>query len=431
MSLKKPKNSNYCANIVKVANTVTLENCDNVCHSIILSNKVITSKEVKSGDIGLYFPLETKLSHEFLSNNNLYRHKELNIDKEKAGYFEDNGRIRCVKFRGNSSEGFFIPLSSLAFTNHNESLKVGDEFDEINGIKICEKYIVVNKQTQGKSNNNKANKKLKRFNKLIANQFRFHVDTGQLYKNIHRIKPDSLISITSKLHGCSGGSHFILCKRNLNFIEKLLLKIIPKIQEIEYNYIYNSRKVIKNQYINPNVTHYYNVDIWSKAHDILKPYLIKGMSIYYEIVGYVDKGNYIQKPYDYGCKDGKFSIYIYRITSTNEDGKVHEWSMWQLQEWCKLNGLNPVPLLYYGYAKDLFPKLKKDEHWNENFLEKLKEKYLEKDCEICDNKVPGEGVVIRVECNDIEAYKLKSERFYAFETKQLDKGEIDIESIEN
>ena len=44
-------------------------------------------------------------------------------------------------------------------------------------------------------------------------------------------------------------------------------------------------------------------------------------------------------------------------------------------------------------------------------MESIKEKYNEKDCYMCNNKVP-EGVVIRIEKNDFEAYKQKSNRFY-------------------
>ena len=41
--------------------------------------------------------------------------------------------------------------------------------------------------------------------------------------------------------------------------------------------------------------------------------------------------------------------------------------------------------------------------------------------------VPEEGCVIRVEQENFEAYKQKSNRFYELETKQLDKGESNIE----
>ena len=48
---------------------------------------------------------------------------------------------------------------------------------------------------------------------------------------------------------------------------------------------------------------------------------------------------------------------------------------------------------------------------------------------MCNNKVPEEGIVVRKESLfSCDSYKLKSFRFLEFETKQLDKGESDIES---
>ena len=60
-------------------------------------------------------------------------------------------------------------------------------------------------------------------------------------------------------------------------------------------------------------------------------------------------------------------------------------------------------------------------------IETLQKKYTDKDCYICKNQVPEEGVVIRKDKLDLEVYKLKSSRFFEFETKELDKGEVNIE----
>lgn len=83
--------------------------------------------------------------------------------------------------------------------------------------------------------------------------------------------------------------------------------------------------------------------------------------------------------------------------------------------------------LYYGKAKDLFD-LSVNEHWHENFLQALRDKYLEKDSVLCNNKVPEEVIVLRREVSEIDVYKLKSVNFLQRETKMLDKGEADIES---
>ena len=81
MKLKQPQNNNYCATIIEIKTLVPLEKCDNVQGAIIFGNQVIVSKELKIGTIGLFFPLETQLSKEFLSANNLYRKNELNTNK--------------------------------------------------------------------------------------------------------------------------------------------------------------------------------------------------------------------------------------------------------------------------------------------------------------------------------------------------------------
>ena len=446
MKIKEPKNVNYAAIVVEIKTIIPLEKCDNVQAAIIMGNQVVVSKNVKVGDIGLYFPLECALSKEYLSNNNLYRKPELNTDPNQKGYFEENGRIRCVKFRGHKSEGLFMPKESLNFClKIGDILNLNDTFDEINGFPICSKYIVKQNKTPGQSGSNKSKSTKKYESKLVENQFRFHQDTSMLYRNLHKIHPDSLISITYKLHGTSGISSYVLCKEPITKLDKVkewLWNMSYKIGNLtrsykwsfsinntKYDYIYSSRKVIKNEELNPNAQHFYNEDIWGIAHNEVKDFLQKGMTFYYEIVGFLPNGGSIQKDYDYGCEPTKHAIYIYRITQTNIDGKVFEFSAKQVQDFCKKNGLNAVPQLYYGYAKDLTndTKMIKEEYFQDTFLSEIKRKYNEKDCYICKNKVPEEGCVIRIEDLDFEAYKQKSTRFYELETKLLDKGESNIE----
>lgn len=439
MKIKEPKNLNYSAIVVEIKTIIPLEKCDNVAGAIIMGNQVVVSKDIKVGDIGLYFPLECALSKEYLSNNNLYRKPELNVDPEKKGYFEENGRIRCVKFRGHKSEGLFMPIESLINVIENldkyedfknKTLPIGTLFDELEGIPICSKYVVKQSRTPGQPGSKKTRDTKKYESKLVENQFRFHQDTSMLYRNLHRIEPDSLISCTYKLHGTSGISSYVLCKRKLNWLEKLLLKFKVNIKTEEYDYLYSSRKVIKNEELNPNAQHFYNEDIWGIAHNEVKEFLQKGMTFYYEIVGFLPNGSAIQKDYDYGCESTKYAIYIYRITSTNVDGKVIEFSAKQVQDWCKKNGLNAVPELYYGYAKDFTSYFGEEDNliaWRDDFLTSVKVTYNEKDCYMCSTSQPEEGVVIRIEGNDFEAYKAKSNRFYEKETKQLDKGESNIE----
>ena len=62
----------------------------------------------------------------------------------------------------------------------------------------------------------------------------------------------------------------------------------------------------------------------------------------------------------------------------------------------------------------------------------LSEKYLEKDSIYCKNKVPEEGIVVRLDNSfEIDSYKLKSFRFFEKETKDFDNGIVDIETQES
>lgn len=352
-----------------------------------------------------------------------------------------------------------MPIQSLySIGTSGKYPDLNDEFDEFEGIEICNKYIPKNTRTPGEPGSKKIKSTKKYESKLVENQFRFHQDTSMLYKNLHRIQPDSLISITYKMHGTSGISSYILCKKKLKWYEKLLKSLGVDVIDTQYDYIYSSRKVIKNEELNPNANHFYSEDIWGMAHKELEQYLQKGMTLYYEIVGYLPSGGMIQKDYDYGYNDPmkhgstknflgfNYGIYIYRITQTNIDGKVYEFSARQVQDWCKKNSLNAVPELYYGLAEDfiepfvelyfadnslgankMLAKPKYDPFDVNIFLQEVKKKYNEKDCYICKNIVPEEGCVIRIEGTDLEVYKQKSTRFLEKETKENDKGTINIE----
>ncbi len=114
---------------------------------------------------------------------------------------------------------------------------------------------------------------------------------------------------------------------------------------------------------------------------------------------------------------------------------MYELSASQVQQWCNSKGLTTVKELYYGRARDLYPDLDVEQHWHQNFLDRLKNDkvkfFMELDSPDCNNSVPHEGIVIRNDSdNNMPALKLKTDRHYGFETQELDKGEIDIESLE-
>lgn len=449
----KNTNVNYLAKIVKIDNfhkhsdpEVTKLKC-----CCIDGFNIITGIDSEPG-LYVYFPTACCINPKFLSYANLYRHGELNVDQTKTGMFDDNGRVKAIRLRGELSEGFIIPivvLENWVMSTVNVELKVeeGTEFDSIEHdgktFWVNKKYIPKNTRTPGApgSGNSGKGKQPKGLDKIIENQFRFHYDTVLIKKCPHVLHPSDLISITSKVHGTSGISAYVLCKQELNWKQKIARWLTGE-EFDKYDYLYSSRSVIKNQYYNKSVQGgFYGADVWKYADDIVRPCLSKGMTAYYEIIGFLPNGGYIQKNYDYGCLPpvgdeaytyGKhFKVQIYRVTITDVSGKVHEFSAREVQLWAQMVGLVPVEQYYYGYAKDLYPDLDPSEHWNENFLSKLandKNFYMECNSPTCDNKVPHEGIVIKIENMKSEAFKLKCFKFLDGEGKALDKGEVDIES---
>jgi len=199
------KNPNYCAIVVELENFKVLEGCDNLKAALILGSQVIVSNNSHAGELGLFFPVECQLSHDFLKANNLYRNSSFNVDPEKKGYFEENRRIRCVKFRGHKSEGIFLPLSSLEYLlgSDLQELEVGAEFDSINETEVCCKYVLSSVMKHGSNNNGVPGEKA--VSRLVEGQVTLHFDTLNLKKNIHSINPNDFISVSNKTHGCVSG----------------------------------------------------------------------------------------------------------------------------------------------------------------------------------------------------------------------------------
>lgn len=429
---------NYLAKIVNIEHfkahsdpEVTKLKC-----AIIDGFNIICGIDYEPG-LYVYFPTGCCLNPDFLKYANLYKHSEMNNDQEKSGMFEDNGRVKAIRLRGELSEGFILPIIILenyilSVTNIAIKCIINTEFDM---VEHDGKYFWINKKYIPKNNHEprtheKTAKQPKGLDKMVENQFRFHYDTILIKKNPHVIKPNDLIHISEKVHGTSGISAYVLCKQSLNWKQKIA-KWLTGNEFLKYDYIYSSRKIIKNKYYNKKVTSgFFGVDVWEYANDIIRPCLIKGMSCYYEIAGYLPNGNPIQKGYDYGCVPPSidetyrylthFKIFIYRITLTNTAGNVHEFSSREVQQWCKNYGLIPITEYYYGYAKDLYPELSK-ENWSDDFIQALsndKRFYMEMDSPTCNNRVPHEGIVIRNENMKSEAFKLKCFKF-------LDKSQRD------
>lgn len=435
-SISEKANRNYLAKIIEIKNLRKHSNADKLQIFTVDGNNVITGLDAKEGDIGVYFPLECAIDAEFLAAINSFREPERNLDKDARGFFEYHGRVKALKLRGEKSEGYYVPAEAFceALNMDTSDLpEVGTEFDNTtDNYTLVKKYIPKGERTPREPSSSKT--KAKENSVLIDGQFRFHEDTNQLGKNMHQVNPEDIITLTYKLHGTSFVSSRILCKRKLSLLERVAKFFGVKVVEEEYRNIYSSRKVVKNDKVNKTQNHYYKYDLWEEINDRVKDLLPEGVTVYGEAVGFTKDGAYIQKDYDYGCKpnhesEPRMKLFIYRATYTSPTGKVLEFSWTQIKEFCTKYGLNSVPLLYHGKAKHLFP-INEEHHWHDTFLEKLKEVYLEKNCWMCIKNIPAEGLTLRIDKAEWTTFKLKSFRFLEKESKNLDTGEIDMETQE-
>ena len=467
LTISKNANINYLSRVVDIRSFVPHPNPEytKLKMASVGGFNLIVSVDMEAGEY-VYFPAMSELNPHLLSFGNLYRDNTKNANPGKKGFFENNGRVKVIRLGGTPSEGFLMPLQQLKDWIKSEvsvdlnDVQINIEFDscEHNGKSfwISKKYIPETRIPSDRGEkSNPRNKKLKRFNKLIEGQFNFHYDTVLLRKEPDAIKPNDLIHISSKWHGTSMIASYVCCNLPKTKKERLISKVAKffgakedKLKKTdsypEYDYVYSSRSVIKNKNINLDAadSHFYNEDVWLYGFEHVKPYLWKGMTVYAEIVGFTSNGSYIQKQYDYGCraprgkddyKEGvNFKVVVYRVTLTNIDGKVFEFSPHEVQLWCKNCGLTPVTEFYYGYAKDLYPDLPIDDNWSINFMERMandKNFYMEELSPDCHNKVAHEGIVIKKDDMISRAWKLKAFRFLEGEQKLLDKNIISIEDV--
>lgn len=430
----KEDSVNYACQVIKLPPKQVVPGLDKLVKVIHQGNNVLIGKDTDESKLYLFLPAECQIHPEYLRTNNEFREATLNANSLTKGYFEPTGRVKTIKFKGVISTGYIAPIDSLygvLTKSQYEDLKVGDEFTTINGFELCRKYKITRTQGSGEKGESRHNKKLKRFDKLVPNQFRFHVNTPQLAKCLGNFKSDDQIVITSKWHGTSAVFSNVLIKKELTWKEKVAKFFGVNVVDTKYDNLYSSRSIIKNQYINKEATPgYYNEDIWGVVNKELVGKIEQGVTIYGEIVGFLPSNRSIQGLYDYGCKEGEHKFLIYRITYTKPDGNTIEFSWSQIKEYAKKYSLETVKELFVGRAGVIILE-EESEGWQEDFLNLLSTIYLEKDCQYCNNKVPAEGIVIRKDgLSSYEAYKLKSKAFLMKESKDLDNNVINIEDEE-
>ena len=389
--------------------------------------------------------------------------------KTHCGFFNKYGRVRCITLKGEPSFGFVFGIEEMAnFCPEVKELNledyIGEDFDTVNGELFVKAYVPpIKPQSEGKGRGEKRSKKLSRFDRLVEGEFAFHYDTAQLAKCMHMFSANDECVMSVKLHGTSAifSKLHVREPKKIAFYKRVWNWLVDntglfrKTRFIDYNIVYgpvySSRTVIKNRYINKEVTQgFYSKDVWTEYGDIIYPYLDEGMTVYGEICGYITGcQQMIQKHYDYGCQPGENFIMFYRISTIGEDGKKREWEVDEVYDWTvkliermKENNdenykrVHPIDILYQGTLAELYPELDPTEHWNEECLKKMKadkEHFGMEELEpLCNNEVPREGFVLRKIGSELpSAWKLKSCAFAFKEALLIDAGEVDMEMLDN
>lgn len=441
----------YKAKVVKVS-VKEHPNADRLQLAYASGIQVIVGKDVKPGDIMVFFPCDGKLSNDFLSRNNLYRHSELNSDKEKAGYFSDNGRVTVEKIRGERSDGFLCPLEYFKYTEYNtESLSVGDEFDKLNRHQICKKYYT--KATLARIN--KRSKKTQS-NYLLPR----HYNTEQLRYNLNKLEVGDVVTITEKLHGTSSRVGNVLVEREikLNWLQRLLNKLSfvnIKPETISgYEFAVGTRNTIASERFKAEDNRdHYRLEMAEPLRGLLK----KGEVIYGELVGYDSYGSPIMNMqntdklpelkkkygtsmmYSYGCEishETQQKMFVYRITNVNVDGCEVDLTWSQIKKRASELGLEAVPELGRFVINkkddklvlcDIFDYSKEPNSQAVDVIENFC-----KGVSVLDSRHIKEGVCVRLEKDNGDIVVLKDKSFefkYLEGILKSDENYIDTEEV--
>lgn len=382
----------YYAYITKIKNIRKAENSDFLYLCDVFGTNVIINKDYNENDLYIYFPTDGQLSEEYCKYNDLVRRKDEN-GNPAGGYLDPNKRnIKTLKLRGNLSDGLIMPLSSLDYIKSNviENLKEGDRIDILDKHLICNKYIPRSNKTN--SNTKKGNRtRKKKVN--IAPLFAEHADTEQLAYNLNAFHAGDQIEITLKMHGTSQRTGY------LPIFKPRKLKILDKIfkPKYEYGYVNGTRRTVLENF---DGGYYGSNEFRRLTSKVFEGKLLKGETIYYEVLGFDDNGNPIMPignnkkindkefikrygdttVFSYGCDPDngfadviypyeqpaipshgilepdeivpKTTLYVYRMTITNEDGDVVEYTPDYMRYRCEQMGVKTVPIFKKAYLPE-------------------------------------------------------------------------------
>lgn len=413
----------YNAYVCRIKNLRKHNNADKLMLGECFGNTVCVDTSYEVDELGIYFPTDGQVSPEFAECNNLLRKKDEN-GKSIGGYMDPMKRnITTIRLRGEKSDGLFLHLNCVSYTGAllNE-LTEGFAFTTLNGHEICKKYIPARQNRQGNVNEGNHVRKKKA---PIAPLFIEHADTEQLAYNLNAFKPNDLVEITLKMHGTSQRTGYLPMLKG--YKRTLLDRIMRRdgTPIYEYGYVSGTRRTVLNDWEGG----FYGSNMFRKKHaDFFEGKLHKGEEVYYEVVGFTDEGmpimssasnrklndkDFLKKygettTFSYGCSctgyytygDGSYDVlpksdfYVYRMTMTNEDGDVVEYTPDFMRYRCEQMGCKCVPVLWRGFLDDTTD-------WNDagmtagEQVKEIAERYYDGPDPIGKTHV-REGVVIRI-----------------------------------
>lgn len=418
----------YKAYITELKNVRLHPNADRLQLGDCFGNTVCVDLSYTEGQVGAYFPTDGQLSVEFAEANNLLRKKD-DAGNNIGGYLDPAKRNICaIRLRNEKSDGLFLPLKSLESFGDVSTLRVGDTIDVFNGHEICCKYIPRTNHRSGNMGGNKTRKK--KVN--IAPLFAEHADTEQLAYNLSAFKPGDEIEITLKMHGTSQRTGYlpVLKGYKKTFVDWLLRRDGKPIYD--WGYVSGTRRTVLDNYDGG----YYGSNEFREQHSkTFEGKLWKGETVYYEVVGFThtnapimaegnneklgkDFVNQYGKTtvFSYGCEPFGFKvippdpkiptatpkvdfakpqsdIYVYRMTMTNEDGAVVEYTPDFMRYRCEQMGVKTVPVFTRFILHDY--DLEMDDRSPGEIAKDVAERYYDGPDPIGKTHV-REGVVVRI-----------------------------------
>lgn len=420
MKLSPPANINYAATIFSIK-TILEFDLKTLVGVPVLGHQALTQRGYKPGDLVIAFTAETQLTPEYAGENDLFRHATMN-KTDATGYLEDSGRIKAIQLAGHRSNALLMPLSSVAYTGVDISeFKEGDTFDALNGHKICQKYLVTHKGSLGGGG------KSTQVSRVDGKLFPKHFDTANYHRSKFLLNQADAAVVTQKLHGTSWRGGRVSTERELNWKDRLALRLGVQVATHYPEVFFGSR----NQVMDVNhPAGYFGTDIWSEYGRRIQDLIPENYMIYGELIGWTPAGAPIQKGYTYDLPHGHAELYVYRVQTVNPQGVAADLPWDAVRRFCDERGLKHVPELFRIPATEVdgYLAAAEDAAFYDDWSQSFADVYVDIPLPLSDPNSVDEGVVIRQEGLEPVILKAKSQAFLEYESKQLDTAEADIES---